>query len=95
MLIASAKSWGVRGASHLPAFMGSCLTISHTCLLCLPSERVIACVLSVIKGIGDAGGAVNVRCGWVGGQRMEFVTANWCFREVVEPRSDCKKTYLW
>ena len=26
---------------------------------------------------------------------MEFVTADWCYREVVEPRSDCKKTYLW
>ena len=30
MLIASAKSRSVRGASHQPAFMSSCLTISHT-----------------------------------------------------------------
>ena len=36
MLIASAKSWSVRGASHQPAFMGSCLTISHICLPRLP-----------------------------------------------------------
>ena len=27
--IASAKSWSLRGASHQPAFMGSCLTIGH------------------------------------------------------------------
>ena len=27
--IASAKSQRVRGASHQPAFMGSCLTIGH------------------------------------------------------------------
>ena len=36
-LIAPAKSWSVRGVFHQPAFMGSCLTINHTCLYCLPS----------------------------------------------------------
>ena len=41
MLIASAKSWSVRGASHQPAFMSGCLTISHTCFPCLPSERTL------------------------------------------------------
>ena len=40
MLIASAKSRSVRGASHQPAFMSGCLTISHTCLPCLSSERM-------------------------------------------------------
>ena len=30
--IASAKSQSARGVSQQPAFMGSCLTISHTCL---------------------------------------------------------------
>ena len=39
-LIALAKSRSVRGASHYLAFMSSCLTISHTCLPCLPSGRV-------------------------------------------------------
>ena len=38
--IASAKSWSGRGASHQPAFMDSCLTISHTRLVCLPSRWV-------------------------------------------------------
>ena len=38
---ASAKSWSTRGASHQPAFMSSCLTISHTCLPCLPSGRTL------------------------------------------------------
>ena len=38
--IAPAKFWSVRGASHQPALMGSCLTISHTCLPCLPSRWV-------------------------------------------------------
>ena len=27
MRVASAKSWSVRGVSHQPVFMGSCLTI--------------------------------------------------------------------
>ena len=38
LMIASAKSQSARGASHQPAFMSGCLTISHTCLSCLPSE---------------------------------------------------------
>ena len=37
LYIASAKSRSARGASHQPAFMNSCLTISHTCLTFLPS----------------------------------------------------------
>ena len=41
MLIASAKSRSVRGASHQPASMSGCLTISHTCLPCLSSERTL------------------------------------------------------
>ena len=35
MLIALANSRSVRGASHQPAIMGSCLTISYMCLPCL------------------------------------------------------------
>ena len=41
LLIASAKSQGVRRASYQPAFMSGRLTISHTCLPCLPSERTL------------------------------------------------------
>ena len=41
MLIALAKSRSVRGASHQAAFMSGCLTISHICLLCLLSERML------------------------------------------------------
>ena len=44
ILIASAKSRSARGASHQPAVMVSCLTISHACLPCLPSGRVSYCV---------------------------------------------------
>ena len=40
LLIALAKPRSMRGASHHPAFMSNCLTISHTCLPCLPSGRV-------------------------------------------------------
>ena len=36
---------GTRGASNQPAFMGNCLTISHTCFPCLPSRWVSTCVL--------------------------------------------------
>ena len=40
MQIALAKSWSVSGASHQPAFISSCLTISHTFYLpYLPSTR--------------------------------------------------------
>ena len=36
------------------------------------------------------------KCGvWVGCKCMEFVTADRCFKEVLEPWSDCKKSYLW
>ena len=40
MLIALAKSQSARGPSHQPAVMVSCLTISHTCLPCLPCGKV-------------------------------------------------------
>ena len=45
MLMASAKSWRVRRASHQLVLVGSCLTISHTCLPCLPSGGVNPCVI--------------------------------------------------
>ena len=48
MLIASTKCRSVRGASHQPAFMSSCLTISHACLPCLPSGIVSASVPGVV-----------------------------------------------
>ena len=38
--IASSKSQSMRGASHQPVYMGSCLTITHTYLPCLPSRWV-------------------------------------------------------
>ena len=41
VLIASAKSRSLRRASHQPAFRNGYLTISHTCLPCLPSERTL------------------------------------------------------
>ena len=44
----------MRGASHQPAFMGSSLTISHTCLSSLPSGSVSACVPGIIEGSEDA-----------------------------------------
>ena len=47
VLIASAESRSARGASHQPAFMSSCLTISHTCLPCLPSGRASPSVSGV------------------------------------------------
>ena len=39
----SAKSRSARGASHQPAFMGNCLTISHMFLPCLPSRWLSPC----------------------------------------------------
>ena len=53
-LIALAKSWSRRVVSHQLAFIVSCLTISHTCLLCLSSRWVSRCVSGVIKGSEDS-----------------------------------------
>ena len=50
MLIASAKSWSTRGASHQPAFMGSCLTIDHACLPCLPSRKKLFWIDLIVAG---------------------------------------------
>ena len=44
----TAKSQSVREASHQPAFMDNCLTISHTCLPCPPSRSVSPCVLCLL-----------------------------------------------
>ena len=55
--IASAKSWRVRGAFTQPAFMGSCLTITHMCFPCPPSRQVSPGVPGVIEGSGDADAA--------------------------------------
>ena len=49
MVIASAKSQSMRGASHQPALMVSFLTIGHTCLPCLPSGMVSHCFLVLLK----------------------------------------------
>ena len=59
MQIVLAKSWSTRGASDQPAFMDNCLTISHTCLPCLPSRWVSPCVLYSIM-IGLNCGSVDV-----------------------------------
>ena len=51
---ASISPASVRRASHQPAFMGSCLTINHTCLPCLPRQvRKFPCVT---QGGGWGGG---------------------------------------
>ena len=64
-VIAFAKSRSIRGASHQPVFMGSCLTISHTCLLFLPSRRVSPCVLCPLMiGLTHNGGSVDVLLAW-------------------------------
>ena len=65
MLIASAKSQSTRGASHQPVFIGSCLTISHTCLLFLPSRRVSPCVLCPLTiRLMHNGGSVDALFAW-------------------------------
>ena len=66
VLIASAESWSARGASHQPAFMGSCLAFSHTCLPCLPSGRISpTCVLfPLMIGLMRNDGSVDGRGGY-------------------------------
>ena len=66
MLIASAKSRSASGASHQPAVMVNCLTISHTCFPILPSGRVSHCV----HGFTEVGSCCYSRK-WVWSSRWE------------------------
>ena len=59
MQIASAKSRSVMGASHQPAFIVNCLTISLTCLPCLRSRWASPCALSLLM-IGLNSASVDV-----------------------------------
>ena len=52
--IALARSWSVTRAFPLPALMGSCFTMSHTCLPCLSKRHVSPYVLGVIEESEDA-----------------------------------------
>ena len=50
MSIAPEKSWSVRGASHQPAFMSGCLTISQTfCLPHLPRTRGVPALYALLR----------------------------------------------
>ena len=59
MLIASAKPRSTGEASHQTAFMSGCLTIGHTCLSCLPSDRKLVfwrCLFAVGRDVSWEGG---------------------------------------
>ena len=62
MLIASAKSRSVRGASHQPAFMSSSLLVTRICPVYLVEELVLV-FLVLLEGRKDTWGAENVGCG--------------------------------
>ena len=64
MLIASAKSRIARGAFHQPAFTSGWLTVSHTCLPCLPSGRM----LLLWRGLFVVGREVS----WEGGRVVSW-----------------------
>ena len=83
-----AKSQSTRAAPHQPAFTGNCLTISHTCLPCLPSIRVspyflcllmigLMLVLLTVLGYGEYGfstvGVVAVLANECGIQGQNYV----------------------
>ena len=67
MVIASAKSQSLRGASHQPALMVSFLTIGHTCLPCLPSGMVSHC----FPGFTEVGSSCHSRK-WVWSSRPKL-----------------------
>ena len=84
MLVALAKSRSMRGASHQPVFMSSCLTISHTCLPSLPSGRIRpTCVLCPhMIGLMHNNGSVDI-----------FLHGQYCFSSV---GSCCySREWLW
>ena len=82
MLIALAKSWGKRGASYQSAVMVSCLTISHTCLLCLPSGRVSHCVPDFLKW--EVAAILANGCGIQGQNYVAWLQEVKCWWEVDE-----------
>ena len=64
MGIALAKSGSVRGASHQPDFMGSCLNIGHMYQPCLPSSGRVQSLCSMALYDWDNGGYVDVFFTW-------------------------------
>ena len=61
MSITLAKPLSVRGASHQPPLMGSCLTISDTCLHCPPRTQASLRILcSLMIGLMFNGGSVDI-----------------------------------
>ena len=68
VLTALAKSWNVNGASHQQAFMSNCLTISHTCLHCLPSERMLLFWRDLFVVERDGAGTGGRLVTWEGGK---------------------------
>ena len=71
----------------------ACLTISHMCLLCLPNRKDSPFVSGAIEVGGNAWGAADVRRRWIASVwNWQPQTGD---REVVEPRSNYKKSYLW
>ena len=78
MLIVWAKSGGARRGSHQPGFMGSCLAISHSCLLCLTSGTTLLfwnnlfVVWRVVSWEGGRCGRVMSCKGWKGGKVVSW-----------------------
>ena len=76
MQILLAKCQSARAASHQAAFMGSCLTISHMCMSCLPSRWGSPCVLAVVLVLWGVDALLGDGYGI---QRQNFVA---CFKGV-------------
>ena len=64
MRVDSAITRSVRGASHQPAFMGSCLTISHIWKPCLPNSKWVKALYSMAPYEWVNGGSVDVFLTW-------------------------------
>ena len=76
MQIASAKSRTGKQGKYQVAFMGNCLTFSHTCLPCLFSRSVSPCTLyPLMTELND--GSVNIFL------RMRMALVPWGVRAIL------------
>ena len=55
-LLLRLKSRSTKNVSRHADFMGNCLTVSHTCLLCLPKRSGFLFVAGVAERNENAGG---------------------------------------
>ena len=89
LFTASAKTRSARGASHHPASMGNCPTISHT-FLALSTQLVSSSSLHGSKNVGSVQNFMLLVCAWCESRELGSKGSSRfaCITPVVETFSD-------